>query len=149
MLIFKTPALQKDFETLKSKNQALAVLMEDLGEFIHANFGKDIVVTDLHRTRKQMEAIYGKGTKRTSPHERWQAVDIRDWIYDNQEKQTIIGHLKNTYDSINRLAPLPSQSRTVLMHNMGKGMHFHIQYSGPVMHVYFDAPLRETGSMLV
>ena len=140
MLTFKTPTLNTEFTELKQKNFALAQLTLDLADFVQYEFRKDVIVTAVFRTKAEQERIYGKGTKRKSPHMTWKAVDIRDWIYSKEEKAKIIAHLKSNYDESNLLTYIQAaKSKTVWLHAVGKhGMHFHIQYSGPLIYVFSE-----------
>jgi hypothetical protein len=136
MLTFKHAGDKPQFETLRSKNPALAQLMEDLAVYVMDRFKKQVHITQIFRSQAEQEAIYGKGTKKKSPHMRWMAVDLRDWIYTEAEKAVIVEWLKKTCDSTNRLNYIHAAgSRTVWVHQVGKhGMHFHIQYFGPTVY---------------
>ncbi len=140
MLYARSSRIAGELRTLTVKNVNLAQLIWDLTVFVQDHFRKDVVVTELFRTREMQERYYGKDTKRVSNHQRWSAVDIRYWIYNQREIQAILSFLK-AYDSYNRLAIMRCanrHSRTVLLHNMGRGMHFHVQYRGPrVQQVHF------------
>ena len=140
MIIYKHGSLAAEYDQLKVKNPALAALLSDLSDYVGAEFGKDVVVTMIFRTQAQQEAIYGKGTKRKSPHMFWHAIDIRDWIYSADEKKEIIAWLKSGYDSTNHSNYIPQAgSRTVWLHQVGtNGMHFHIQYHGPTVYNFSE-----------
>ena len=144
-MLFKTPALNAEFTQLKQKNAPLAQLTLDLADFAQYEFRKDVIVTAVFRTKAEQERIYGKGTKRVSPHMSWKAVDIRDRIYSKDEKTKIIEHLKSNYDASNLMTYIQAaKSKTVWLHAVGKhGMHFHIQYSGPLVYV-FSTPMEIT-----
>ena len=138
--------LRREFQELQVKNQALAALMHDLAEFIEVKFKKDIVITMIFRTQQEQWDLYkktdGAKTKRTSPHMRWDAVDIRDWVYTDAEKKAIGAFLKGNYDATNRMAPLGSGSRTYWLHAIkGQAMHFHIQYRGPLVYVFSEGEI--------
>ena len=141
MLQFKHPSLVDEFRQLKTKYPPLAALMQDLTAFVQSAFSKDVMVTMIFRTQAQQEAIYGAGTKRKSPHMFWNAVDIRDWIYSEPEKAAITQWLKEGYDSANQLNYIhAARSRTVWLHEVNShGMHFHIQYRGPMVYNFSEA----------
>ncbi|MCG6861568.1 MAG: hypothetical protein LJE70_09890 [Chromatiaceae bacterium] len=128
MLKVKYPRITNEWTSLKKKNPSLAQVVWDLQVFVKDSFKKDVIITHLFRTQKQQELFYGKGTKRKSPHQYWGAVDIRDSIYTSDEIAYLKEFLK-AYDNYNNYRLMKaSMSRTVLRHNIGHGMHFHIQF---------------------
>lgn len=145
MLKFKISSLQSEFCQLKVKNAPLAAIIEDLADFVAQDLQKDVVITHIFRKKETQKEIYGAQTKKVSPHEVWQAVDIRDWIYTPGEKAAIIKVLKE-YDRSNWMRHIiAANSKTVWLHQVqrdGKdfGMHFHIQYSGPLVY-RFNEPM--------
>lgn len=145
MLQFKSTKYLTEFNELERKNGPLAQVIHDLAEFVQYEFQKDVIVTHVFRPKATQEQIYGKGTTRTSPHSVWKAVDIRDRIYTGPEKQKIIEFLKTHYDAHNRMTHIQAaKSKTVWLHQVGaNGMHFHIQYSGPLV-MTFSEPMLVT-----
>jgi hypothetical protein len=139
MLKSKTERIRKEFEELPSKNASLAQLILDLNDFVSLEFNKDVVMTHIFRTQEDQKALYAKEAKqnKSSPHMRWEAVDIRDWIYDAKEKKAIGKFLKEYYDATNEMNKLPSGSRTYWLHSLkSNAMHFHIQYRGTLVYVF-------------
>jgi hypothetical protein len=141
MLVSKTARVQRDFEQLQVKNYPLAALMLDLADFVKAELNKDVVMTMIYRTQEEQWKLYektdGAKTTRTSPHMRWEAVDIRDRIYTGPQKKAIGRFLKKYYDETNQFPRLPSGSKTYWLHAIkGQAMHFHIQYKGPLVYVF-------------
>jgi len=138
MLLAKNRTVFREFRELGRKNPPLAVMLRELADYVAETYKKDVIVTDVYRTAKETRRIYAGKAKRprTSPHEVWKAVDIRDWIYSDAEKKSTIAFVNEYYDKRNRMNRLSSQSRTVLLHDVGKGTHFHIQYSGPLVYVF-------------
>jgi hypothetical protein len=135
MLKVKYPRIIGEWSTLTKKNAALAQLIWDLQVFVEEFFNKDVVITHLYRTQEQQERFYGKGTKRKSPHQFWGAVDIRDSIYTKAEIGKMVDFLK-FYDNYNKYRVIKaSMSSTYLRHNIGLGMHFHIQFWGAKGHM--------------
>jgi hypothetical protein len=135
MLKCKYQRIRGEWSKLLRKNAALAQVVWDLSVFVKDNFEKDVVITHLYRTKAQQEKFYGKGTKRKSPHQSWGAVDIRDYIYSKSEIAAMVDFLK-FYDKWNDYRIIrASKSRTVLRHNIGHGMHFHIQFLNRQGHV--------------
>ena len=128
MLKVKYQRIVDEWDKLKKKNPALAQVVWDLHGFVEYNFKKDVIITELYRTQAMQERYYGRGTKKKSPHQYWGAVDIRDRIYTTDEISYMLEFLKG-YDKYNNYRLIrASQSRTVLRHTIGRGMHFHIQF---------------------
>lgn len=132
MLVGKIPLLDKQFNELRERNFGLALIIGNLATFVEDKFKKNVIITEIFRTPQMQQGYYGKGTKKYSRHLTWEAVDIRDWIYTQDEKKAIMEFLKGRYDKTNSCAYLPSGSKTYWLHAIKGGkMHFHIQYSGP------------------
>ena len=141
MLNAKTQRVGKEFQELKTKNAPLAQLILDLTDYVSLEFKKDVMMTMIFRTQQEQYDLYAKTdgpkTKRKSPHMRWEAVDIRDWIYTAPEKAAIGKFLKSNYDATNQMAALPSGSKTYWLHKIkGQAMHFHIQYKGSMVYTF-------------
>jgi len=149
MLRFKQRYIESEFKTLKRRNAPLTQLMLDLTEYVHGELKKDVVITHLLRSKRTQESIYGKNTKRISPHMLWQAVDIRDRIYTPDQKLKIVTYLKN-YDLMNRAQFIPAaNSRTVWVHQVGlHGMHFHIQYIGAMVYNFYCGATISSGKTM-
>src|SRR5687767_3334106 len=143
MLNSKTQRIAKEFQELKTKNAPLAQLILDLTDFVHVEFNKDVMMTMIFRTQQEQYDLYAKTdgpkTKRKSPHMFWNAVDIRDWIYNSAEKTAIGKFLKSNYDATNQMAAMPSGSKTYWLHQIkGQAMHFHIQYKGSLVYTFSE-----------
>lgn len=120
--------LRDEWAKLGLENQGLAQVLWDLAVFVEDAFDKDVVITHIYRTQAQQEKFYGKGSKKKSTHQFWGAADIRDSIYTKDEIAGMTDFLR-VYDKWNSLKLMSqSKSRTVLRHNIGLGMHFHIQF---------------------
>lgn len=128
MLRSKTLKISGEWGQLKNKNSSLAQLVWDLAVFVEEEFKKDVVMTEIFRTQQMQDSYYGKGTKKVSPHQLWQAVDIREQIYNQSE----MGYIKDflmLYDKYNRCDLIKaSKSKTFLYHDIGRGKHFHVQF---------------------
>ena len=61
----------------------------DLTDFVGVEFNKDVMMTHILRTQSEQKALYAKEAKKntSSPHMRWEAVDIRDWIYTDDAEE--------------------------------------------------------------
>lgn len=140
MMEFKTDRIRNEWTQLRAKNYALYAMVESLEDFVGAELNKKVLLTCIYRSQADQESIYGRGTKRSSPHMRWEAVDLRDWIYTPAEKDKIIKWLKANYDQTNQLSVIrPAASRTVWLHVVpGQAWHFHLQYRGPTVMTFTE-----------
>lgn len=120
--------LQDEVKLLLTKNKPLSDLIFDLAEHIADTYNKELVITMIDRTQEEQDAIYKddakyKVKKFKSPHQFWQAVDIRSSIFKKDEITAIEKHLNEKYNPSNECA------WTARNHVVGKGAyHFHIQY---------------------
>jgi len=130
----KSKRLHAEFHALHSKNPELHELMLDLQQFMSNAFGKNIVITMIFRTPGEQAYLYrnSRRYKRKpfkSPHQFWQAIDIRSKIlgiklkYSKEETSRIINYLNNKYNAMNYYP------WTAKIHEIGtNGLHFHIQF---------------------
>lgn len=115
--------LKDELVELYSKNVELHKLIIDLYKWISKTYGKDTIITMIYRTQEEQEQIYGKGTKKKSPHQFWQAIDIRSRTFTEEEIKGIEDYLNNKYNESNYY------KWTAKNHKVGEGAyHFHIQY---------------------
>lgn len=128
--------LESELGQLQSKNPELHTMLMDLVQFVHDEFQKDVVLTMILRTQAEQDEIYG-GTVNSagrsydekpwrSPHQFWHAMDLRSWIYTEEELQKMV-------DWINRWGKEHGNyyKWTAKVHDVGKGMHFHVQFVKP------------------
>lgn len=131
MLICKNddPRLIKEVQELKTKNPGLSALLDDLVKWIKANMGKDPVLTMVSRTKAEQDYIYRndpryKLKKFTSPHQLWQAIDLRSRTFTADEIKKIEAYLNTKYKGTNAFA------WTAKCHKVTDGVdHFHIQFA--------------------
>lgn len=143
MLIPKTQKaarLRMEFRQLREENLPLAALLQDLADFVALEFDQPVIITQIYRTEQEQGRLYDPAdspkTRRTSPHTRWEAVDIRDRIYTDAQKRAIIRFLKTHYDATNQFRRLPGGAKTCWLHPLRGGVnHFHVQYRGPLVYV--------------
>lgn len=88
-LEFKTEDEKIEFIELEKKNNKLhkAIVNASCGDC-------RLVVTEVFRTQKQQEAIYGKSTRRKSKHQFWKAVDLRSWNLSKVCKGRVLRKLR-------------------------------------------------------
>jgi len=129
-----SPRLRQELKDLKSKNPELDRLLQELLEHVSQTSGKDIVVTMILRTHSEQDAIYGGRTNSKgrryderpwkSPHQFWQALDLRSRIYSDEELKDMVKWL-NDWGKANG----NYYSWTAKVHEVGNnGMHFHVQF---------------------
>lgn len=121
------PRLQTELTTLKTQNIGLYNLLFNLADWVKEQLKKDLVVTGIFRTPEEQAAIYKNDPKYQmrpfkSPHQFWDAFDLRDMTFTKDEIPQIVKYLNDTYNSTNRY------SWTAMDHNIGIGWHFHVQY---------------------
>lgn len=119
--------LKSELETLKIKNKQLYDLLFNLADWIKDQFKKDLTITGIFRTDEEQAAIYKNDKKYQkrpfqSPHQFWDAFDLRDSTFTKDEIPKIIKYLNDTYNPKNRYAV------TSMDHSVGLGWHFHVQF---------------------
>jgi hypothetical protein len=150
MVRFRAPRLLAEFRRLRQENFPLALVVDALARFVRDAFHRDVLVTDIFRSRP-----HGRGTKKVgasfevaalrgldraalrtaTPHMAWHAVDVAVAPYAPDEVEAILAFVRR-YDAHNRLpAILAAGSRTIWLHAAGtREPHLHIQYKGPPVH---------------
>lgn len=123
---FKTPRQTSDFGALQTKNPKLAQIANALSIFVSVNYGKDIVVTDVFRTKEEFDSLYAatpvERRPTDSPHCHYNAFDLRSSIYTSDEVDRIVSFL-NLFNN-------PSGRPVCLYHKIAGGTtHFHVQYT--------------------
>ena len=124
----KDTRLAEEYDDLKTTNKPLFDLLTDLNDYTNKKFGKGIVLTMIFRTTAEQESIYGKTARYrkrpfSSPHQWWQATDIRSYTFTKEEINQVCDYLNKKYNDSNYY------KWTAKCHEVGKhGWHFHIQY---------------------
>ena len=123
---FKTPQIKLEYETLVAKNYALWTLLNLTEAFSVFELNKSIMITHIFRTPEEQKALYSQtpNPPATSPHERWEAADLRSSIYTEREITRLLTFLNTfTYQG--------GQRKVAIYHAVaGNVNHFHIQYKG-------------------
>jgi hypothetical protein len=119
--------LKIELDTLKAKNKPLYDLLFNLADWVKEQIKKDLVITGIYRTIEEQAAIYKNNAKFkarpfTSPHQLWDAFDLRDSTFTKEETPKIVKYLNDTYNTTN------IYKFTAMDHNVGSGWHFHVQY---------------------
>ncbi len=61
-----------------------------------------------------------KGRPTLSVHQFGRGADLRDWIFTEEERQEICNY-------VNKYFPYTNKRHSCILHNVGRGWHFHIQ----------------------
>jgi hypothetical protein len=123
---FKTPRQQSDFNELPVHNVKLKRVLEILDQFCSMEFGKDICLTDVYRTKAEFDALYAAtpADKRpkTSPHCYWRAADIRSTDFTDAQ-------IKKMLTFLNCFTYTSGQGKPVAIYHVinGNTFHTHIQ----------------------
>lgn len=120
--------LGREHNALRKHNRGLYDLLIQLDEYVHAQFDKNVIITMIYRTQGEQDYLYRnsaryKKKKFKSPHQFWHAVDIRSRTFTHREIDMIVRWLNREYNKINYY------KWTAKCHDVGSGMHFHIQFS--------------------
>lgn len=127
-LKFKTTKQETEFGELQTKNPGLYNIGVTLSVFVKNAFNKDVVVTDVFRTKEEFDALYAatpiEKRPKDSPHCHYNAFDLRSRLYTEAEIRQLLNYLNNNFKN-------PSGLPIALYHKIaGNVEHFHIQYSG-------------------
>lgn len=119
--------LKTELDSLKEKNKPLYDLVFDLADWIKDQFKKEVIITGIFRTNEEQAAIYANDAKYKkkpfkSPHQFWDALDLRDSVFTKEEIPKIVQHINDNYTKTN------AYKITAMDHSVGAGWHFHIQY---------------------
>jgi hypothetical protein len=129
MISYKTPREQAEWTTLCKENPSLTKAVHSLDYFCEAEFGKNIVLTSVFRTQAEHDALYAQTPPAqrpaTSPHCRWEAVDIRSHAFTSAEIARMVSFLNQF------VSGFPGKP-TALYHAIpGGAPHFHAQRKRP------------------
>lgn len=123
---FKSPRIRDEFTKLFDQNRKLWCLIDDLGTWVKKTYNKDVTLTHIWRSQAEHNALYAATDllKRpaSSPHMRWQAVDIRSYDFDDDELKAIVKWINDNYKN-------PNGRVVAFAHAIAGGaFHVHIQY---------------------
>ena len=125
MLIFSTKRQEEEFEN-KSLDDRLRLLVYFIWSYIEYNYKRDMVITDIYRYKHEQDQIYKdnpeyKKKPWDSVHQYWRGLDFRSAVFNQSE-------INNILDYINKIVPYGTPGHfTLICHNVGSGMHFHLQ----------------------
>ena len=122
---FKTKELDREFSQLTVENVKLTKIIYCIDFFCQAQFGKEITITHIFRTPEQHRALYSltPNPPASSPHMRWEAVDLRSSDFTKPEIDKMLSVL-------NQFTVYGGQRKCAIHHAIaGNVEHFHIQSS--------------------
>lgn len=120
--------LTAELGQLQTKNVELYKLATDLSRWICQKFNKNTLLTMIWRAQAEQDYLYRnskkyKKKKFKSPHQFWQALDLRSRVYSKDEIDEIVEYLNKKYNSANYY------DWTAKAHVVGNGaFHLHIQF---------------------
>jgi len=115
--------ITSDYADLSNHNGPLRELIVDVSEYVFSEYKKNITITMIYRTQAEQEGIYGVGYAKKSPHQFWQAIDLRSKVFTTEEIDDIVEYINNGYNKSNYY------KWSAKNHEVnGHGTHFHIQY---------------------
>lgn len=112
MIRYKDPAFEKELRAVKKYNKPLYDMVLEVGCMVDFFFSKDALITSVYRDDNP-----------DSVHYHWRGVDLRSWLYTDYELSVleIYFNSKYIYDPDRR------HKKVLLIHDVGKGNHIHIQ----------------------
>lgn len=120
---FKTERIEKEYRKLETKNKTLTNVLGKIDALYTISGRTSLYITEVFRTKKEQKDIYGNN-KKVSPHELWDAVDIR--TNDLSVEQVKI--LKKDITDLFNIFGNNIYKITAIYHDVGLGPHIHIQF---------------------
>lgn len=122
---FKTSREEKEFEQLPLKNPKLKMLLVNIDAYAIAFFSKEITITRIYCTKEEEDALYAEDMSKrpkVSPHEVWEAADLRSRVFTEDEIDKIVNYCNTNWK-------YHDGSHPVALYHMiaGNTYHFHIQ----------------------
>jgi len=118
--------INKEYAELANKNGKLHKLLALLDDYSYLNFGLRITITEIYRTQEEFDKLYAQTPpeKRParSPHQDWNAADIRSSIYTEEQINKMLTFLNTfTYKT--------GVKKVAIYHAIaGNVGHLHVQY---------------------
>ena len=121
--------LKDEFDRLGTENAYLQNIANELNDYTNKKFKKGIVITMIYRTQAEQDYLYRNSAKYAkkkfkSPHQFWHGLDIRSRTFTKAEIKEIVDWLNKKHNKNQGY-----YKWTAKCHNVGSGMHFHIQFS--------------------
>lgn len=123
MIKFKTDRIKNEFDWKKIKPKLIR-LIELISLYVELKYKKNILITGLIRTQAEQDSIYKNNPKYKkkpwrSVHEFGRGGDLRSWTFTKEQ----IADIKKFANMI----PYRKGKNTCVVHNVGRGIHFHFQ----------------------
>lgn len=123
---FKEPRVATEYQELPNKNPKLLTLLNDIEKYSLDAFNKEPMVTRIFCTKEEEDALYVDNMAarpKVSPHEVWEAADLRSIIYTDDQINKLVNYVNSRYKYHTGLHPV------ALYHKIsGNAFHFHFQY---------------------
>lgn len=126
---FKDVRQQVEWETGKLPRK-ITNIIKFIDHYCQAKYNYEITLTEVLRTQEEQDSIYKddpnyKVKPWVSNHQYWRAVDLRT----NDMKA---GMVEDIAEVVNRITydPKRPDKKTCVYHDVGKGIHFHLQQFG-------------------
>jgi hypothetical protein len=121
---FKTPRQEEEFKAIKPK---LRDIIYSAASYMLDKYKYEITITECLRTQAEQDDIYKndpkyKVTPWRSVHQDGRGIDLRT----NDMSKEMIADLTNFLNKI-PYDPKRPEKKTCLVHDVGKGLHFHTQ----------------------
>jgi len=115
-ILFKYPRLKQEWITLLRLNPKLVFIVLYLADRV-----QEITITEIFRTEKMQRVYYPDNKTSESVHQYWRGVDGRMKGYNNEKHNNAIAEINSTFPYGKK------RIQTALIHNIGKGNHWHLQ----------------------
>lgn len=122
MIGTKTDRIAKELAELPVHNKRLYDIVQLTQAYSLLAFGKSIMITEINRTPEENTALYPAGAEPAHrPHTKWEAVDLRSWVFTDGEIQKLLSML-------NTITVYKGQRKCGVYHAITNGaFHLHIQ----------------------
>ena len=111
---------ERQFNEFGAVLPRLRALLWEVAHYSLTHCGITPIITHVLRTQEEQEAIYGKNTKRRSPHQDGRAADLRSRIYTAPQITDLVKYINTEF-------PRHDGYPTALYHTVGLGWHLHLQ----------------------
>ena len=120
--------LQDEHAELRTHNMDLYNILGELDVYAHEKYKKNIIITMIYRTAAEQDHLYRNSAKYAkkkfkSPHQFWHGVDIRSRTFTEAEIKHLVTWMNKKFKKGNYYKWVAK------CHDIGSGMHFHIQYA--------------------
>lgn len=127
---FKSDRIRDEYAKLPFKNMPLFDIITRLNEKTVNDYGKEITLTSILRTKEENDALYANVAPdkrpQAAPHLIWGAVDVRSSDFTPAQIAAITDWANKTFKN-------PSGKLIAIYHCIpGNAPHWHFQYTTPI-----------------